>query len=180
MFQIWFLDSKGNILDVRAWIVTNRFCWIRLHFTRRGGDKRKTIWRNGVEENDYFKYFRQTGAINLGAAIIRGNTVHCEARLTFPEFILILALVEKKNKKNKPLYNFYCADTVSERWKTFGCSILWHRASALLPSIAIKIMEGLGIFQQQKKVKKLTVMIKKMILMTMVYFSAWSNNFNIF
>ena len=106
--------------------------------------------RRLLEENDYFKYFRQKGAINLGAAIIRGNTVHCEARLTYPVFILILAL------------NF---------WVSFAVyyDIVLR---ALLPSIAIKIMEGFGIFQQQKKVKKLTVMIKKMILMTMAYFSA--------
>ena len=44
-------------------------------------DKRKRKWREGGGggggggEGDYFKYFRQRGAIIRGTAIIRGNTV---------------------------------------------------------------------------------------------------------
>ena len=151
MFQIWFFDFKGNILDVRARIVTNRFCWIRLHFTRRGGDKRKTRWRNGMEENDYFKYFRQTGAINLGAAIIRGNTVHCEARLTYPVFILILALVEKK-KKITVQFSLcrHSIRMVKNFWVSFAvyCDIVLR---ALFPSIAIKIWRVSAFSSNRKR-----------------------------
>ena len=62
----WLIFSV-NILGVRAWILTDQFCWIRLHFnaTGRGLKKRKDgeRGRSGrlFEGGDYFRYFRLRG-----------------------------------------------------------------------------------------------------------------------
>ena len=77
-----YLIFSVNILGVRAWIVTGQFCWIRLHFKRKGrwqeGRGWTIIWRRGL-----FSIFPSKGgdylreAINQGTAIIRGNRVVC-------------------------------------------------------------------------------------------------------
>lgn len=76
-----WLILNVNILGVRAWIATNHFCWIRLHF-----NERKKRWREGwggqlFEEaimlNTSFwgvDYLRSE-VINRGIAIIWGDRV---------------------------------------------------------------------------------------------------------
>ena len=68
-----------------AWIVFDRFCWIRFHFNLTGRWwKRK--WREGckggggwlLEQSDYFKYFHQRGAFMGGGWLI-------ETQLLFEE-----------------------------------------------------------------------------------------------
>ena len=54
----------------RAWIVTDQFCWISLHFNLTRRDKRKRRKREGRGRGDYLRE-----AINRGMAIIWGNTV---------------------------------------------------------------------------------------------------------
>ena len=92
-----------------------------------------------------FKYFRPSkGGDKSRGGYNSRKYGHWKARLSYPVFILIIALIFKKkknkkqnnnNKKIKKPCNFYCADTVSERWKTFlgvFCSLLWHHASRLI------------------------------------------------
>ena len=55
-----------NVFGVRAWIVTDQFCWIRLHFSGGGG---------GEESGG--DYSREP--INRGAAIIRGCHTYRES-----------------------------------------------------------------------------------------------------
>ena len=83
--SLLLLLFKFNILGVRAWIITDQFCWIRLqfHLTKRGGgikerEEGKRFWAGGG--GDYFRYFVKGGdylrkVITRGIANIRGNMV---------------------------------------------------------------------------------------------------------
>ena len=102
-----WLISNVNILDVRAWIINDQFCCICLHFsyvcypgsqflTWQGRDKKEKIAR-GVggrlfEEGDYFKYFRQRGAIIQGRRLIRGRLLFEEIWYSWYDYLWEVAL----------------------------------------------------------------------------------------
>ena len=79
----WLIFNVNILRTIRIWIVTDQFCWCRLHFNLRGKlYKRKRTWRWTIiwGIGYYFKYFRGWG--KGGAAIIPGRQL-IEGRLLF-------------------------------------------------------------------------------------------------
>ena len=87
--NVVFLSVQNLVpwLIVRAWIVTDQFCWIRfdpLQLDREEVKERGDGERNGgdysIEGDDYFKYFHQRGAIIWGRRLIEGQLLFEEIR----------------------------------------------------------------------------------------------------
>ena len=68
----WLL-FKVSILEIRAWIVTEEFFRIRLHFNLIGRGQKKEKMVRGVGGGGAGDYSRE--AINRWAAFIRENTL---------------------------------------------------------------------------------------------------------